>query len=107
MVALTDTQYHEIIQALLHGCPGCRPNKRVAAILTAEANLGMRVGDILRLRMADIVKDGGRWRLNMTEEKTGKKRTFSVPEAVYGFLKSHNSVVKTNRHNNRKSHIIV
>ena len=89
MVALTDTQYHEIIQALLHGCPGCRPNKRVAAILTAEANLGMRVGDILRLRMADIVKDGGRWRLNMTEEKTGKKRTFSVPEAVYSFLRGY------------------
>jgi integrase len=89
MVALTDTQYHTIIQALLHGCPGCRPNKRVAAILTAEANLGMRVGDILRLRMADIVRDGGRWRLNMTEEKTGKKRTFSVPEAVYGFLRSY------------------
>lgn len=89
MVALTDTQYHEIIQALLHGCPGCRPNKRVAAILTAEANLGMRVGDILRLRMADIVRDGGRWRLNMTEEKTGKKRTFSVPEAVYGFLRGY------------------
>lgn len=89
MVALTDTQYHTIVKTLLQGFEGCRPNPRVAAILTAEANLGMRVGDILRLRMADIVKDGGRWRLNMTEGKTGKKRTFSVPEAIYGFLRNY------------------
>ena len=46
----------------------------------------MRIGDILRLRLADIVKDGTRYRLNITEEKTGKKRTFSVPEEVYRFF---------------------
>ena len=86
MVALTDTQYRNIIQTLLRGFGDSRPNPRVAAILTAEANLGMRVGDILRLRMADIVKDGGRYRLNMMEEKTGKKRTFTVPDQLYAFF---------------------
>ncbi len=89
MVALTDTQYRNIIQTLLRGFGDSRPNPRVAAILTAEANLGMRVGDILRLHMSDIVKDGGRYRLNMVEEKTGKKRTFTVPDEVYGFLRGY------------------
>lgn len=89
MVALTDTQYRNIIQALLRGFGDSRPNPRVAAILTAEANLGMRVGDILRLHMADIVRDGNRYRLNMVEEKTGKQRRFTVPDEVYGFLSAY------------------
>ena len=89
MVALTDTQYRNIIQTLLRGFGDSRPNPRVAAILTAEANLGMRVGDILRLRMADIVRDGNRYRLNMVEEKTGKSRKFTVPDEVYGFLRQY------------------
>ena len=89
MVALTDAQYKNIIQAFLRGFDNSRPNPRVAAILTAEANLGMRVGDILRLHMADIVKDGNRYRLNMVEEKTGKQRRFTVPDEVYGFLSAY------------------
>ena len=89
MVALTDTQYHSIIQTLLRGFDGFRPNPRVAAVLTAEANLGMRVGDILKLRLSDIMRDGNRWRLNVTEEKTGKSRKFTVPDEVYGYLRQY------------------
>lgn len=89
MVALTDNQYREIIQTLLRGFGDSRPNPRVAAILTAEANLGMRVGDILKLKMRDIVKDGNRYRLNVTEEKTGKSRKFTVPGEVYQFLRDY------------------
>lgn len=89
MVALTDTQYKSIIQALLRGFDNSRPNPRVAAVLTAEANLGMRVGDILKLRMQDIVRDGERYRLNVTEEKTGKSRKFTVPVQVYQFLRDY------------------
>jgi len=86
MLALTSDQYREIISTMQTGTLSLRPNPRCAAVLTAEANLGMRVGDILRLRLADIVRDGGRLRLNITEEKTGKRRTFSVPEAVYSYF---------------------
>jgi integrase len=89
MVALTDNQYKSIIQALLRGFDNSRPNPRVAAVLTAEANLGMRVGDILKLRMQDIVRDGERYRLNVTEEKTGKSRKFTVPDEVYQFLRDY------------------
>lgn len=86
MLALTNEQYTTLISTIQNGTSAFRANPRVAAVLTAEANLGMRVGDILRLRLADIVRDGGRLRLNVTEEKTGKKRTFSVPEAIYQYF---------------------
>lgn len=91
MVALTDEQYTTIIRTLRTGTKAFRANPRIAAVLTAEANLGLRLGDVLRLRLADIVRDGGRYRLNITEEKTGKRRTFSVPEEVYDFLKQYAS----------------
>lgn len=86
MLALTTEQYTKIISTIRTGTDTLRANPRVAAVLTAEANLGMRVGDILNLRLSDIVKDGGRLRLNVREEKTGKKRTFSVPEAIYDYF---------------------
>ena len=86
MLALTNDQYTTLISTIQNGTESFRANPRIAAILTAEANLGMRVGDILRLRLADIVRDGGRLRLNIIEAKTGKKRTFSVPEAIYTYF---------------------
>lgn len=49
-------------------------------------DLGLRVGDILRLRLNDILRDGNRLRLDITEEKTGKQRTFTVPHEVYSYM---------------------
>ena len=86
MVALTTDQYQNIISTMKTGSSAFRANPRIAAVLTAEANLGMRVGDILKLKLSDIVRDGGRLRLNIIEEKTGKRRTFSVPEEIYAFV---------------------
>ena len=86
MQALTTDQYKTIIRTMREGRGSLRANSRCAAVLTAEANLGLRIGDILRLKLSDIVKDGGRYRLNITEEKTGKRRTFTVPSEVYSFL---------------------
>ena len=86
MVALTNEQYHKIIETMRRGADEFRPNPRCVAVLTAEANLGMRVGDILRLKLSDFVNDGGRYRLNIVEEKTGKKRTFTVPVELYKYF---------------------
>lgn len=89
MQALTTSQYQTIVRTIRTGYGSLRANPRIAAALTTEANLGMRIGDVLRLRLKDIVRDGGRYRLNVTEEKTGKKRTFTVPDEVYGFLRDY------------------
>ena len=89
MVALTTEQYEQIINTIQRGGARLRANPRIAAALMIEANLGIRIGDVLRLRLSDIVKDGGRYRLNIAEEKTGKPRVFTVPPEVYQFLRGY------------------
>lgn len=64
-----------------------RPNPKIATALLLEANLGMRISDILNLRLNDIVKDGERYRLNVKEIKTSKERSFTVPITIYNFIK--------------------
>ena len=86
MQALTTDQYTTIIRTIRTGGSGLRANPRIAAALTAEANLGIRIGDVLKLKLSDIIRDGDRYRLNIVEEKTGKKRTFTVPESVYQYF---------------------
>jgi len=86
-VALTKEQYQTIIQTMKQGFTGCRPNERIATVLTLEANLGLRISDIIHLRLADIVKDGDRYRLSIVEQKTKKARNFTVPLALYQYIR--------------------
>ena len=47
-VALTTEQYKEIISAMKKGFIGHRPNQAAATALMLEANLGLRISDILK-----------------------------------------------------------
>ncbi len=89
-VTLTDQQYIDIITAIKDGfCHAGReyqPNERIATALTLEANLGLRISDILKLRFCDIIKDGKRYRLDITEIKTKKYRPFTVPGEIVDFI---------------------
>ena len=87
--ALTTEQYKEIIQTLKEGFCGCRPNERIATILVLEGNLGLRISDILRLRLCDVVKDGNRYRLEIVEQKTGKSRVFTVPLVIQQYIENY------------------
>ncbi len=86
-VALTKEQYEEIIDVMRLGGPYFRKNDRIATALVLEANLGLRIEDILNLKLNDIIMDGDRYRLNIVEKKTGKKRTFTVPLPIYQYIK--------------------
>lgn len=86
-IAVTEEQLTEIIQTMRQGFTGCRANNRIATALLLEANLGIRISDIVKLKLKDIVKDNKRYRLNITEQKTGKQRTFTVPNEIYQMLK--------------------
>lgn len=86
---LTIEQYKEIIETMKSGFTGCRPNNRIATALQLEANLGIRISDIVKLRLADIVKDGERYRLDIIEQKTDKKRTFTVKPELYMFIENY------------------
>ena len=86
-VAITKDQYEAIIKAMRNGGVGFRPNARIATALVIEANLGIRIEDILRLRLRDIIADGDRFRLDLTEQKTKKKRVFTVPLPIYQYIR--------------------
>lgn len=93
-VALTAEQYEKIIKTMMSGFADAdrnvvKPNKRIATALTLEANLGLRIGDILKLRLSDIVRDGDRYRLDIIEQKTGKKREFTVPLEIYVYIQNY------------------
>lgn len=87
--ALTTEQYREIITTMKEGFCGCRPNERIATALVLEGNLGLRISDILRLRPCDIIQDGGRYRLELTEQKTGKRRVFTVPLVIWQYIENY------------------
>ena len=66
-----------------------KTNERIATVLVLEYNLGLRVGDILQLKVDSFVKDGSRYRLDMYEQKTGKYRNFTVPVEVYSYVRDY------------------
>lgn len=94
-LALTEEQLKLIINTIRNGFRYTdkngkekffRPNDRIATILNLEANLGIRISDILNLRFKDIVRDGDRYRLEIVEKKTGKSRTFTVINDIYRYI---------------------
>ena len=87
--SLTTEQYKEIIQTMRTGFCGCRPNERIATALVLEGNLGLRISDITRLRLCDIVQDGERYRLEITEQKTKKSRVFTVPLVIRQYIENY------------------
>ena len=87
--ALTTEQYTAIIETMKQGFTGFHPNERIATALVVEGNLGLRISDILRLRLCDIVRDGDRYRLAIVEQKTGKERVFTVPFIIQQYLENY------------------
>lgn len=90
-IALDNEQYKKIISTIQQGFTDTNgrvfnPNKRLATLLVLQANLGLRLSDILRLHICDIVKDAGRYRLDIIEQKTGKSRTFTVVPELYNYM---------------------
>ena len=89
--ALTTEEYKLIIETLrsnfMYDGKEFRANNRVATALVIQSNLGLRIGDVLALRLKDIVRDGNRYRLDIIEDKTDKSRTFTVTNDIYNYIK--------------------
>ena len=88
-MALSTEQYKEIIQTMKTGFCGCRPNERIATALVLEGNLGLRISDVIKLHLSDIVRDGDRYRLEIVEQKTGKRRVFTVPLVIEQYMENY------------------
>lgn len=92
--ALTEQEYFLLIDTIRKGfvtAEGIRikPNPRIGMLLTLQGNLGLRISDTINLTLSDIVKDSNRYRLNIVEQKTGKKREFTVPTEIYSYIQSY------------------
>ncbi|MFV0517433.1 MAG: tyrosine-type recombinase/integrase [Aminipila sp.] len=92
--AIDRTEFELIISTIRAGFTtaagqSVKSNERIGAALTLQANLGLRVGDIVKLKLSDIVFESGRYHLDIIEEKTKKKRTFTVPNEVYTYLQTY------------------
>ena len=92
--ALSREEFEKVIYTIRTGFTTAtgekiRPNVRIATALTLQVNLGIRIGDIVKFRLSDIIFESGRYRLDIIEEKTGKARTFTVPTEIYIFLQNY------------------
>lgn len=92
--ALEEDEYFLIIETIQKGFitadgKKIKPNLRIATVLTLQANMGLRIGDITNLKLSNIIKDGSRFRLDIKEQKTGKRREFTVPTEIYAYLQSY------------------
>jgi len=92
-VALTQQEYEDSISLLRNGFmlegKQIKPNERIATVEVLQACLGLRLGDVLQLRLDSFIKDGDRWRLDIQEQKTDKERTFTVPLEIYSFIQEY------------------
>lgn len=88
-VALTAEQCIEIIDTMREGGAGFRANDKIATALTLEANLGIRISDILKLTPNSFVRDGNRYKIDIIQKKTKKVRNFKVPVEVYNFVQEY------------------
>lgn len=92
-VAYSDEEYERVVSLLRCGFVldgrHVRPNNRIATIVVLEATLGLRLCDILDLRMTSFIKDGDRYRLDIVEKKTNKLRAFTVPLDVYSYIQGY------------------
>ncbi len=84
---ITDDQFNRIINILHNGEKEIKSNEEMALILTLTGNSGLRIGDCLNLTLKSFIKEGDTYRFNITEEKTGKKRTTLIPEEIYKMIK--------------------
>lgn len=92
--ALEEHEYILIIETIQQGFITAegrkiKPNSRIVTALTLQANIGLRIGDIINLKLSNIIKDGSRLRLDIKEKKTNKKREFTVPTEIYTYLQSY------------------
>ena len=92
--ALSEEQYRQIIKIIRNGfiCTDghvVKPNNRIATALVLEANLGLRISDVLQLRLSAVIHDGNRYRLDIMEQKTKKKREFTVPIEIYSYMQDY------------------
>lgn len=84
--AITAEEYKALIEIIRSGIPNAytRPNPKVAMALVCVANLGLRIGDVVRLKPSNFkLRSDGKITLQIKEEKTNKERNTPVAQRFY------------------------
>lgn len=79
---ITETEYQEIISLIKNGCKGLRPNEKVALALILECSLGLRISDILRLKLSNF----NNGMIEIKEKKTNKLQYRKVSTELYNYI---------------------
>ena len=94
--AVTADEFRSIVTTIRNGFTTVsgvrvRPAPVVAAVVLAQGNLGLRVGDICcKLKLSDFVYESGRYRFgSFVEEKTKKVRTLPISSEFYTYLQTY------------------
>ncbi len=92
-VALSKEEYEKVVSTIQYGFEykntKCYPNPQIATALIIQANTGLRIGDLLNLKLSSIVRENGRYHFNIVEQKTKKKRTFTIAPEVYTYMQEY------------------
>jgi len=88
---ITDEQFNKIINLIYNGSSDgkIKPSEEIAIMLTITGNCGLRIGDCTKLKLRSFIKEGQEYKYNIIEEKTGKKRTNIIPNAIYQIIKEY------------------
>lgn len=87
--AITEEEYAEIIETMRQGGVGFKPSDRNATAFVVQANLGLRIGDVLKLTPSSFSRTADGWKLAVVEEKTGKVRDFRVENEFMLFMENY------------------
>ena len=83
---ITKEEHALIMKTMNENHVGFRRNPQIIHILTVECSTGLRLGDVLRMRLSDIYRTDKGYRLKLVEKKTGKERNVPIPAELYSYL---------------------
>lgn len=90
---LSKEEYEKVVECIEYGFEldgkKVKPNHRIAVLCVVQANTGLRIGDLLKLRLKDIVREDGRYHFQIVEEKSKKERNFTIAPEVYTYIQSY------------------
>lgn len=90
---LTEENYKTIIECIRNGFEyenvRTQPNERVALILMCIAITGLRVSDVLLLKLNSVVRQDDTLYFNISEKKTKKRRSFRFNSDLYMVLQDY------------------
>lgn len=85
-VPITEEQHIEIMKAMNQNTIFYKRNPQVIAILITEASIGLRLSDVLSMKLSQIHNSEKGYRLRIKEKKTGKERDVPLPSELYAYL---------------------